>query len=256
MKVIQVVGRSNTGKTTFVNALIERLAPMGTVGAVKHLGGHAYALEAGKDTTTYYEHGAAFSVGIDADKAVVAIRNAGLEDQLRLLADTGVRYAIVEGFKQHPFPKIVLGDLEIDNCVLRNPGVDEVVDRLDAFEEYTTLQALVHELKREHDVSRAGAILTFNGIVREYTGDEHTAYLDFDEHIDEQLRAIKEEIEAVEGILGVRFHHQKGRLFAGEDITYLAILAEHRQEAFEAASRAIDRLKHQLHDREKTEMNG
>ena len=36
-----------------------------------------------------------------------------------------------------------------------------------------------------------------------------------------------------------------------EDITYLAILAERRQEAFAAAANAIDRLKRELHDVEK-----
>jgi molybdopterin synthase catalytic subunit len=58
-------------------------------------------------------------------------------------------------------------------------------------------------------------------------------------------------MEAIPGIIGVRFHHRKGRLYAGEEITYLAILAEHREEAFAAASNAIDRLKRELHDVEK-----
>jgi molybdopterin synthase catalytic subunit len=251
MKVIQIVGaHANTGKTTFGTALLERLSTMGTVGAVKHLGGHLYDLPAGKDTTLYYEHGAAFTVGIDRDKAMVAIRNAGLEEILRILCDAGVDYAVVEGFKQHPLPKIVMGDLVIEHCVLRNPGVEEVIEHLDAFEEFVTLQGLVHELKKRHDTSRAGAVLTFNGIVRAYTGGERTEYMDSDDHIGEKLRAITEEIESIEGILGVRFHHHRGRLYAGEDITYLAILAEHRQEAFEAAGRAIDRLRRQLHDAE------
>lgn len=105
-------------------------------------------------------------------------------------------------------------------------------------------------LRRECDVSRAGAILTFNGIVREWTGTEQTEYMEFDETVDALVESLRQEIESVPGIIGARFHHRKGRLYAGEDITYIAILAAHRQEAFTAASRAIDRLKRELHDAE------
>jgi molybdopterin synthase catalytic subunit len=248
MKVIQVAGFSNTGKTTFAAALIERLAAMGTVGAVKHLGGHPFALEEGKDTTLFYEKGAAYSIGIDEHKAVAAIRNPDLEASLRMLCDAGVEYAVVEGFKQHPFAKVVLGDLEAERCVLRNPTVEEVVASLDRFDDFFTLQGLVLDLKRSCDMSRAGAIMTFNGIVREWSGETHTAYLDFDQDFAAMLADIRREMEEVPGILGVRFHHQKGRLHAGEDITYIAIVSERRAEAFHALSNAIDRLKRELHD--------
>jgi molybdopterin synthase catalytic subunit len=249
MKLIQVVGYANTGKTTFILDLIQKLTEKGTVAVIKHIGEHFQTLEEGKDTTRFYEAGALFSVGLDAEKAVVAIHDRDLEHVLRMLADAGVDYAVIEGFKQRPLPKIVLGDLEAEHCVLQNPTVNEVISHIEDFADFVTLQGLVHEIKREHDVSRAGAILTFNGIVREWTGDTHTEYLDFDEDIDQMLTEIKTEIEKVPGILGVRFHHHKGRLFAGDDITYLAILAEHRYEAFNAASAAIDRLKRDLHNK-------
>ena len=249
MKLIQVVGYANTGKTTFVLDLIRKLRKIGIVAAIKHTGEHTLAMEEGKDTTRFFEAGAFFSAGLDAEKAMVAIHDGDLEHMLRMLADTGVDYAIIEGFKQRPLPKIILGDLEAENCILHNPTGDEVIAHLGDFADYITLQGLVHEIKREHDVSRAGAILTFNGIVREWTGETHTEYLDFDEDIDRLLAEITAEIEKVPGILGVRFHHHKGRLFAGDDITYLAILAEHRFEAFNAASAAIDRLKRDLHDK-------
>ncbi|WP_243670368.1 molybdopterin-guanine dinucleotide biosynthesis protein MobB [Methanoculleus chikugoensis] len=44
MKIIQVVGRSNAGKTTFIKNLIGGAlsAHGGAVGAVKHLGHHAF----------------------------------------------------------------------------------------------------------------------------------------------------------------------------------------------------------------------
>ncbi|WP_292365117.1 MULTISPECIES: molybdopterin-guanine dinucleotide biosynthesis protein B [unclassified Methanoculleus] len=251
MKIIQIVGRSNTGKTTFIKSLIGALSKQGTVGAVKHLGHHGFSLEPGKDTTIYYESHAAISGGVDEEKSVIVRRENDLNSTLEILCNAGVEYAILEGFKSRSFPRIVIGDLESENVVLRNPSVEETLAALDRFEDYHTVEGLVRELKRECDVPHAGAILTFNGIVREWTGTERTAYLEFDETVDAVTESILREVKAVPGIIGARFHHRKGRLYAGEDITYLAILAEHRQEAFAAAGNAIDRLKRELHDVEK-----
>lgn len=248
MKIIHVTGASGAGKTLFIEDLISGLKQRGVVGVVKHLGHHTYRLEDEKDTTRFFERGAEISVGTDDEKSVIAVRGAGLDEVLRILSDAGTEFGVIEGFKTRGFPKIVIGDLEADNCVLKNPSVAEVLSSLDLFEDYFSVEGLVRDLKRDCDVSRAGAILTFNGIVREWTGDEKTEYLDFDDRIDEKLREIKEGMEAVPGILGVRFHHHKGRLYAGEDITYLAVIAEHRHEAFQAISSAIDRLKQEIHN--------
>ena len=74
MKIIQVVGRSNSGKTTFIKQLIPHLKTLGHVAVIKHLGDHEFELEKGKDSTGFFEAGAEISVGIDAHKSVVAIR--------------------------------------------------------------------------------------------------------------------------------------------------------------------------------------
>ncbi len=250
MKIIQIIGRSNTGKTTFIANLVPALSAHGAVGVVKHLGHHGFALEPGKDTTLFYESHAAISGGIDYEKSVVIRRDNDLDSTLETLCNAGIDYAILEGFKSRPFPRVVIGDLESENIVLRNPSIEDVIAALPEFEDYYTVEGLVRELRRECDISHAGAILTFNGIVREWTGTERTEYMEFDETVDALAESLRQEIESVPGIIGARFHHRKGRLYAGEDITYVAILAKHRQEAFAAASRAIDRLKRELHDAE------
>ncbi|NLA38188.1 MAG: molybdopterin-guanine dinucleotide biosynthesis protein B, partial [Methanomicrobiales archaeon] len=186
--------------------------------------------------------------GVDDGKSVIIKREGDLDSTLETLCNAGVEYAILEGFKSRPFPRIVIGDLESENVVLRNPSVDDVIAALPEFEDYYTIEGLVRELKREYGVSHAGAILTFNGVVREWTGTERTDHMEFDETVDALTESLRREIESVPGIIGARFHHRKGRLYAGEDLTYLAILAKHRQEAFAAAIRAIDRLKRELHD--------
>ena len=136
MKIIQVVGRSNSGKTTFIKQLIPKLKTQGRVAVIKHLGDHEFELEEGKDTTGFFDAGADISVGIDAHKSVVAIRNNSLESTLQILFEQGMNFTVIEGFKQTAFPRIVIGDLKTDQCVLTNPCPDEVLASLDAFEDF------------------------------------------------------------------------------------------------------------------------
>jgi molybdopterin-guanine dinucleotide biosynthesis protein MobB len=136
MKIIQVTGRSNTGKTTFIKNLIPELNKKGKVAVIKHLGDHNYLLDEGKDTTGFFLAGAAISAGIDADKAVIALRNNSLDTMLGLLKGLGMDFAIIEGFKQRSFKKIVIGDLQVEGCILKNPTIDEVVASIGRFDTY------------------------------------------------------------------------------------------------------------------------
>jgi molybdopterin-guanine dinucleotide biosynthesis protein MobB len=136
VKIIQIVGRSNSGKTTFIKQLIPQLKTKGSVAVIKHLGDHEYELEKGKDTTEFFDAGADISVGIDADKSVVAIRMNSLMSTLRILYNQDIKFAIIEGFKQHAFPRIVIGDLETDNSILTNPSPDQVITSIDSFEDF------------------------------------------------------------------------------------------------------------------------
>ena len=137
MKIIQVVGSSNSGKTTFIKNLIPELKKMGNVAVIKHLGDHTYHIEEGKDTTIFFDAGADISVGIDSDKAVVAIHKNTLEDVFGMLFDQGMDFAVIEGFKKRSFPKIVIGSLPADKCILTNPAVSEVITSLNFFEDFS-----------------------------------------------------------------------------------------------------------------------
>jgi len=136
MKIIQIVGRSNSGKTTFIKNLIPELKKKGTVAVIKHLGDHDYHLEEGKDTTVFFNAGAEITIGIDSHKSVVAIRNNTLETMLDLLVNQNTDYVVIEGFKQKSFPKIVIGSLTIENCILRDPDIETVLESLNRFEDY------------------------------------------------------------------------------------------------------------------------
>jgi len=136
MKIIQVVGRSNSGKTSFIKKLIPELEKKGRVAVIKHLGDHEFNLEKEKDTTRFFDAGASISFGVDNEKSVGAIRTTRLEDLLSLFNMQEIEYTIIEGFKTHGYTKIVIGDLEIENCVAANPTVHEVLASLHRFEDY------------------------------------------------------------------------------------------------------------------------
>jgi molybdopterin-guanine dinucleotide biosynthesis protein MobB len=140
MKIIHVVGNSNSGKTTFIKNLIPELKKKGNVAVIKHLGDHTYNIEEGKDTTVFFNAGADISVGIDSDKAVAAIRKNTLDDVLGMLFDQEMDFAIIEGFKQRSFPKIVIGNLTADTSILTNPSVDEVISSLNLFENFLKIK--------------------------------------------------------------------------------------------------------------------
>jgi molybdopterin-guanine dinucleotide biosynthesis protein MobB len=136
VKIIQVAGRSNSGKTTFIKKLIPELKKIGTVGAIKHLGDHDFTLEDGKDTTLFYEAGADITAGIDSKKTVLTVPASDFDDVLALYAKRGIDFAVVEGYKQRSFAKIVIGTLEIDRCVLSNPTTEDVIRSLSLFDDY------------------------------------------------------------------------------------------------------------------------
>jgi molybdopterin-guanine dinucleotide biosynthesis protein MobB len=146
MRIIQVIGKSGSGKTTFILKLTALLKKCGVVASVKHLGHHTYALEEGKDTTLHYSAGTAATAGIDGEKSVLTLRTTSLEQIIEILCDTGADFLIIEGYKTTPFPAIVIGDLAAENCVMRNPAPEEVFSSLHLFAEFKTTKRLVAEL--------------------------------------------------------------------------------------------------------------
>jgi molybdopterin-guanine dinucleotide biosynthesis protein MobB len=149
LKIIHISGTSGSGKTTLVRNLIPVLETIGPVGVVKHIGHHTMKLEDGKDTTIFYGAGASISAGIDSEKMMMVAKETSLEETLVRLCDAGMQFAIVEGFKARPDPKIVIGEGgDTQNVLMTDPSVDEVVQRLDEFEEFTTAEGFTRELRR------------------------------------------------------------------------------------------------------------
>ncbi|HXM43138.1 MAG TPA: molybdenum cofactor biosynthesis protein MoaE [Bryobacteraceae bacterium] len=91
-----------------------------------------------------------------------------------------------------------------------------------------------------------GAVVTFEGVVRNNTNGRLTHYLDYDcyEPMAIKLMArIGREIAASYAIDRIALVHRLGRILIGETSVAVVVTAAHRRAAFEAALEGIDRLK-------------
>lgn len=120
--VLQLVGYSNSGKTTLLTKLIPLLEQTGLrVGVVKHDGGHDFEWDLpGKDTWRYREAGASLVAITSRTKtAIIEQKPIPLPVLVERLAQAGADLVLVEGFKQERYPKLLL---------LRGPEHQELLD--------------------------------------------------------------------------------------------------------------------------------
>jgi molybdopterin synthase catalytic subunit len=105
------------------------------------------------------------------------------------------------------------------------------------------VDALYRAVLRDRD----GAVVTFHGVVREYSDSGRAVrYLEYEaypEMAEAQMRAIGAEIKRRWDIDDVAMVHRIGRLEIGEASVVIAVAAPHRGEAFDACEYAIDTLK-------------
>ncbi|HJJ48031.1 MAG TPA: molybdopterin-guanine dinucleotide biosynthesis protein B [Methanocorpusculum sp.] len=127
MRIISIVGHSNSGKTTLVTRLVPELAKIAQVATIKHLGHHTFALPDGKDTTLHYNAGALCGAGIDGEKTVITLRDTDVFTILDFYAFMRYDYVVIEGFKELGYPCVALGDLYPEKELLHDPSVEEIL---------------------------------------------------------------------------------------------------------------------------------
>ncbi|MGB8170369.1 MAG: molybdenum cofactor biosynthesis protein MoaE [Chthoniobacteraceae bacterium] len=91
-----------------------------------------------------------------------------------------------------------------------------------------------------------GAVVEFQGIVREIEGPSALAGLHYDAHIPmatRHLGRILDELHATYGCDAVTFIHRLGWVPVGEASLFLRVLAAHRGPALKFCAEAIDRMK-------------
>lgn len=96
----------------------------------------------------------------------------------------------------------------------------------------------------------AGAVVTFEGIVRNHSRDlsgqvRSVEYLEYEAYRPMAKREIERVIAEVESRWNVAcaISHRVGQLTIGETAVVIAVASAHRGEAFEACRFAIDRIK-------------
>jgi len=106
-KIITVVGKSNSGKTTLLEKLITHLTQKGyKIGSVKHAHSGFEMDKEGKDSWRHKKAGAASTLVISEDKIAMVKddKTSYLEKMQSYLSDNDI--ILAEGFKRQNLPKI------------------------------------------------------------------------------------------------------------------------------------------------------
>jgi molybdopterin converting factor subunit 1 len=102
--------------------------------------------------------------------------------------------------------------------------------------------SLVRNIKQGED----GAVVVFDGIVRNHTRGRRTLFLVYEAYPEmalRQIQALAEQAIALHGVRQVAMVHRLGRLEVGETSVLIAVSSAHRAQAFEACRWLIDTLK-------------
>jgi molybdopterin synthase catalytic subunit len=105
------------------------------------------------------------------------------------------------------------------------------------------LSTLVENAKKHPDFHKAGMILCHNGVVRATSRDGRPVS-EVSVRVDrKRLEAIIGEIKAMTGIVEVLAHVNEGVLKVGEDVMYVVVAGDFRENVFEAMIAAVNRIK-------------
>ena len=102
--------------------------------------------------------------------------------------------------------------------------------------------ALLAQCKQGED----GAVVVFDGIVRNNTRGRSTQYLVYEAYEEmavTQMRALAQQAQEKFSVREVRIVHRLGRLEIGETSVWIAVASAHRAAAFDACRWTIDTLK-------------
>jgi molybdopterin synthase catalytic subunit len=255
MKIISIVGYKKSGKTSLVEKLIPALCKYGKVGTIKHI--HEDTLNpANTDTHRHIAAGAQVTVAITPSEQVKLVPEVNLQKALDELCDSGVDFAVVEGFKDSKLAKISIGITAENTARYIDPEqefdealIAELVELTLQQKDYHTLTSLIHTVKSKPEIKYAGAIGTFTGIVREVTGEVVTEGLEFEQYegiAEEKMENICNDLKKRDGIVDVVMYHKTGWIAPAEDIVYIVVAAGHRHQMFPVLQEAIERLKEEV----------
>ena len=105
------------------------------------------------------------------------------------------------------------------------------------------------DLRKQLENSRAGAVVTFEGVVRDHNEGHSVKCLEYEAYPElaelEGRRIVTVALEKY-GVLRCEAVHRFGSLAVGETAVWIGVLSEHRKEGFAACQFVIDEIKHRL----------
>lgn len=141
MKIVSIVGRKNTGKTSLTVKVIEELKNRGyKVASIKH---SHHTMEMDRENTDTWKHKEAGSnvvIGIGSTTFFNIRQNLDLNRLLYLIKHMdNIDYVVIEGFKKYNYPKIATSPdvvdeytiKEVDSFTITPKGVSELVDLIE-----------------------------------------------------------------------------------------------------------------------------
>ncbi len=161
-----------------------------------------------------------------------------LREVLEMLADIGYEYALLKGFD----------DRELSNLGIRIPRISEA-EEVEMAEDCEGLKSLIRKLKEREGSEVCGAIGVFIGFVRKMQEGREVIRLEyekFEDIYDRVRREIESEVEQMTGVKAVRIYHKVGTVVPKEDIVYVLVMAEHRENLWEPLKKAVELFKAKL----------
>lgn len=147
MKIVSIVGKKNTGKTSLTVKVIEELTKRGyNVASIKH---SHHTMEMDRENTDTWKHknaGSNVVVGIGSTTFFNVRKEMDLNRLLFLIKHMdNVDYVVIEGFKRYNYPKIATSPDVVDEYTIK---------QVDSFTiDYEGLTELVDLIKeRSHDI--------------------------------------------------------------------------------------------------------
>jgi len=106
-----------------------------------------------------------------------------------------------------------------------------------------SLTELVEIVKKHPDFGKVGMMLCHNGVVRA-TSRDGSAVSEVTVRVDwKRLESVLLEIKAMPGIVEVLAHVNEGTLKVGEDVMYVVVAGDFRENVFSAMIAAVNRIK-------------
>ena len=141
MKIVSIVGKKNTGKTSLTVKVIEELTKRGhNVASIKH---SHHSIEMDKENTDTWKHkqaGANLVVGVGSTTFFNSRTEMDLNRILFLIKHMdNFDYVVIEGYKSYNYPKIITSPevrdeytiKEVDSFTIDDEGISELADLIE-----------------------------------------------------------------------------------------------------------------------------